>query len=905
MRVAAFRWDYNGVRMALTSGKKLGPYEIVSALGAGGMGEVYRAHDTRLGRDVAIKVLPADLSSNPDLKARFDREARAISALSHPHICHLYDVGSQDGTDYLVMELLEGESLQHRLDRGPLPLLQALQCAIQVAEALEKAHKSGIVHRDLKPGNVMLTRSGAKLLDFGLAKPVQGLGAMASGSVATMSRPLTQEGKIVGTFQYMAPEQVQGQEADARTDIFALGALLYEMVTGKRAFAGKTQISVMSAILEKEPEPISVVHPLTPHALDHVVQRALAKDPDERWQSVADLKAELKWISTADRAGRTPEAMIPHRSNRVVPALVAACVLLGLALFVSIVLLPKAAPAGIEVRASIPAPEKAEFLLMDDDAAGPVVISPDGTNIAFTARDDQGRTKLWVRALNGGEAHPLTGTEQGTYPFWSPDSKWLGFFANGKLKKAPMETGPVLDLADAPRGRGGSWGSRNIILFAPEPSTTIFAISANGGGSPRPVTAIDRAIHSTHRWPVWLADGKRFLYFASSHGNAGANEHNGIYLASLDGTPAHMLIPTDSNAVIAPGYLLYVQSDILMAVPFNEGRGELNGDAAPVAQDISHNPGTWRSAVDVSRNGILVYQAGNNAKPSELLWLAPGNKSSTRAAERDNYRDLRLSPDGRKLAVTIGAPHAELWIYDLTRNVKTRLTFSDNAFVSTSAWAPDGKRVAFSIVGSSGTRMFTKEAGGSGKQEQLTSEGTILDTVDDWSNDGQYLLYHAAAPPAPLSLYALPMKDGSKPIKFLSASPFPIVQARFSPNGKWVAYLSPESGSIEAYVTSFPEANGKWQISADGAVTVRWILNGQALLYERGDGTILKVPFAAHGNNADIGAGQPYLIAHPRATTYYNSWEVAADGRIIANTDIGGTAHTISLVMNWTAGLKK
>jgi Tol biopolymer transport system component len=885
--------------MPLTSGTKLGPYEIQSPLGEGGMGEVYRARDTRLDRTVAVKVLPTHLTSNPDLKQRFDREARAISSLNHPHICHLYDVGSQNGTDFLVMEYMEGETLADRLQKSPLPLEQVLKVGIEIADALDKAHRAGIVHRDLKPGNIMLTNSGAKLLDFGLAKPVQGLGTMASGSVATMSRPLTQEGKIVGTFQYMAPEQVEGQEADARTDIFALGAVLYEMLTGKRAFAGKTQISVMSAILEKEPEPISAVQPLSPQALDHVVQRALAKNPEERWQSAADLKVELKWIATA---GRPPKPTKYRTSNRAVPVLAVACVLLIAALVAIIFFLPKT-PA-IQVRASIPSPDKTDFLLMDDDAAGPVVISPDGANIAFTARDDQGRARLWVRALNGGETRPLSGTEQGTYPFWSPDGKWLGFFANGKLKKAPIETGPILDLADAPRGRGGSWGASNLILFAPEPSTTIFVVPASGGTA-RPVTTIDRAIHSTHRWPVWLADGNRFLYLASSHGNAGANERNGIYLASLDGKPPHMLMPADSNAVVAPGYLLYVQSGILMTVPFNERSGELSGDPAPVAQDVSHNPGTWRSAVDVSHNGILVYQSGNNAKPSELHWLTPGNKPAARAGDRDNYRDLRLSPDGRKLAATIGAPHAELWILDLTRGVKTRLTFSDNAFVSTAAWSPDGSHLAFSVVGSSGPRMYLKEAGGSGTQAQLNSEGTILETVDDWSKDGQYLLYHAAALPAPLCLYVLPMKGEHKPKKFLCESPFPIVQARFSPDGKWVAYLSPESGSIEAYVTSFPEANGKWQISADGAVTVRWAPSGQAVLYERGDGMILKVPFAAHGHDVEIGAVQSYLMAHPRATTYYDSWDVASDGRIIANTDIGETTHAIDVVVNWTAGLKK
>jgi Tol biopolymer transport system component len=887
--------------VALTSGTKLGPYEIVSALGAGGMGEVYRARDTRLGRDVAIKVLPEDLSSNPDLKARFEREARAVSALSHPHICHLYDIGSQDGTDYLVMELLEGEMLDRRLEKGPLPLTLALQVGVEIAEALEKAHKNGIVHRDLKPGNVMLTKSGAKLLDFGLAKPVQGLGTMASDAVATMSRPLTREGGIVGTFQYMAPEQVQGQEADARTDIFALGAVLYEMLTGKRAFTGKSQISVMSAILEKEPQAVSTVQPLTPPALEHVIQRALTKDPEERWQSAADVKAELKWIAAAGR----PAEAAKRKRNRMVPALAAACILLIGALALTIFFRPAPTSPAVEVRASIPAPEKTDFLLMDDDAAGPVVISPDGTNLAFTARDDQGRPRLWIRALSGGESRPLSGTEGGTYPFWSPDSKWLGFFANGKLRKAPIGTGPVLELADAARARGGSWGTNNMILFAPEPTSPILMVSASGG-TPKPVTAINRELHTTHRWPTWLTDGNRFLYLASSHGNPAANEHNGVYLASLDGKKERMLMPSDSNAVVASGYLLYVQNDILMAVPFNERSGEVNGDPAPLAQDVSHNPGTWRSAVDVSRSGVLVYQTGNSAKPSELLWLAPGSKAATRAAEsNDNYRELRLSPDGHKLAVTIGSPHSELWIYDLTRGVKTRLTFSNLGFVSTAAWAPDGGHVAFSEVGSGGSKIYVKEAGGSGQQEEMTSLGTILNTVDDWSKDGQYLLYHAAAPPLPISLYVLPLKGEHRPKLFLTSAPFPILEAQFSPDGKWVAYLSSESGGVEAYVTSFPDASGKWLISADGAHALRWSANGQALLYERMDGNIVKVPFAARGKSAEIGAAQPYLNSRPRPTSYGEAWDVAADGRAIVNTDIGESTHAINVVVNWTAGLKK
>jgi len=891
--------------MQLSSGKKLGPYEIVSMLGAGGMGEVYRARDTRLGRDIAIKILAGHLSCNPDLKARFEREARAISALSHPHICHLYDIGSQDGTDYLVMELLEGQPLNRRLEKGPLPIPQALQCGIEIAEALEKAHKCGIVHRDLKPGNVMLTKAGAKLLDFGLAKPVEGLGPLASGSAATMSRPLTQEGKIIGTFQYMAPEQIQGQEADPRTDIFALGAVLYEMFTGQRAFAGKSQISVMSAILEKEPDPVSAIQPLTPSALDHVIQRALAKDPEERWQSAADVKAELKWIAGAGKPGEGPK----RTQSRIVPVLAAICGLLLAALVVTIFFPRSTAPA-IEVRASIPAPEKTDFLLMDDDAAGPVVISPDGMNIAFSARDDQGRPRLWVRAVNGGETRPLNGTEGGTYPFWSPDGKWLSFFASGKLKKVPIETGSVLELADALRGRGGSWGVNNMILFAPEPTDSIFIVPATGGTA-RPITNLNREMHTTHRWPVWLADGKHFLYLATTHGNPTANQSNGIYLGSLDGQKEdgqkeRMVLPTDSNAAVAPGYLLYVQSGTLMAVPFDERTGQLKGDPTPVAQDVSHNPGTWRSAFDVSHDGILVYQSGNSEKPSDLLWLGPGNKAAVRAVEsRNTYRDLRLSPDGHKVAVTIGAPHTELWICDLTRGVRSRLTFTNAGFVTKVAWSPDGNRIALSEVGNTGAKIYVEEASGSGKQEDLTPAGMIVNVVDDWSKDGQYLLFHAAVQGGALSLYVLPLNGERKPRLFLSATPFPIMQARFSPDGKWVAYLSPENGSFQAYVTTFPEANGKWQVAAETAVSVRWFPDGKALLYEKTDGTIMKAPFVARGKSAEIGVPQPYVKAQPRTTTYGNSWDIASDGRLLVNTDIGETIHAINVVVNWTAGLKK
>ncbi len=894
--------------MALTSGTKLGPHEIQSPLGAGGMGEVYRARDTRLGRDVAIKVLPSHLSCNPELKTRFEREARAISALSHPHICHLYDIGSQDGTDYLVMELLEGESVAERLRKGPLPLKQALEYGIEIAEALEKAHKNGIVHRDLKPGNVMLTKSGAKLLDFGLAKPAPSIAGSASESMATMSRALTGEGTIVGTYQYMAPEQVQGHEADPRTDLFAFGTMLYEMVTGKRAFTGKSQISVMSAILEKEPEPLSAVQPLTPPALDHVIRRALAKDPDDRWQSAADLKAELKWIAEAGSQAGAPKV---GTAKKKVTLLASVCVLLILALAAAGYLLLRAPVPALELRASIPAPPNTTFRLLDDDAAGPAVISPDGTHIAFVAGDDKHNRQVWVRALNGGDARSLLGTEQGSYPFWSPDGKWLGFFASGKLKKVPTEAGPVLELADATRPRGASWGPDNVILFTPFTQTGIYSVPA-AGGAIRQITTIDTSVHTTHRWPVWLADGKRFLYLATNHGNPAASGHNGIYVASVDGKENRMLMPADSNVEVAPGYLLYSQNETLMAQPFDEQRAELKGDPVAVAQNVVHNPGTWRGAFDVSRNGVLVYQAGSSAQASELLWLAPGKAPAKAAESVDSYSLLRLSPDGHKLAVTIGTRNSELWIYDLGRDVKTRFTFSSGmASIGTAVWSPDGKRVAFSQTSrrvGGGSDIYVKDAGGTGDPKLLvsTSSSGTFSSITDWSRDGRYLMYRALSANSPSAFYVVATDSEQKPKLFLTGSSvFSVFDGTFSPDGQWVAYVSNENGRTEIYVTSFPDAKGKWQISTDGGYYVCWSRDGRTIFYEKSGGTIMKVPFAARGNDVEIGTPQTYVSAKIMPTRLGGSWDVAPDGRIIANVPLGEEPRDINVVMNWTVGLKK
>jgi Tol biopolymer transport system component len=870
------------------------------------MGEVYRARDTRLNRDVAIKVLPEHLSSSTELKARFDRESKAISSLQHPHICVLHDVGFHEGIAYLVMELLEGETLAQRMARKPPSQDEALRIAVEIAGALDKAHRKGIAHRDLKPANIMLTSAGAKLMDFGLAKAAAFAAAADDGIPAfsaTMTNadsPITLAGTVVGTVQYMSPEQIQGKEADTRSDIFAFGAVLYEMLTGKRAFEGKTNLSVASAILEKEPEPISKLQPLTPIVLDHVVQRALAKDPAQRWQSAADLKSELEWIrSTKDKA-ETTKGTTPSRLRW----LVAGCGLLAVALALALVYtLWSLRNAGQQIHAYLPTPPNAKLLLLDDDAAGPAVISPDGSRVAFTATEPDGKRQLWVRALGGNDAKPVPGTEEALYPFWSPDSKWLGFFSEAKMKRVPVDGGAALDIADVSRPRGGSWNANNEIVFAPGTNGPIFVVPATGG-TPKAVTQVDVTVHSTHRWPMWLPDGKRFLFLASNHGSPAASARNGIYVASLDGKQIHMVTPGQSNVALAAGYLLLTQNDTLTAQLFDERRAEVHGDPVPLAQSVVYNLATWRGAFDVSQNGTLIYQAGSSLRNSSLLWQRPGTEVSMKAVENlDQYRNLRLSLAGDRVAVTISSPASDLWVYDLKNGAKIRLTFTKGGYVSSAVWSPDGKKIAFSDVSGNEPHIYVKDATGLGQQELLLTGklGESQTIVDDWSNDGRYILYTVQRN----ALWLLPVNGDHRPKQFRSNAPSTILGGRFSPDGRWVAYLSNESGRQEAYVTSFPEDSGQWQVSSEGAVDVHWSRDGRAILCERFDGVIIRVPFTVQGKDLEMSQSQSYVKIAPFRTRYGNAWDIAADGRVIVNTASAQEDVAINVVTNWLAGLKK
>ena len=593
----------------LESGSKLGPYEILAPLGAGGMGEVYRARDTRLDRTVAIKVLPAELSANLERRQRFEREARIISSLNHPHICALYDVGHQEGVDYLVLEYLEGESLASRLERGPMPIEQVLCFGIEIADALDKAHRQGVTHRDLKPGNIMLTRHRAKLLDFGLAKvlPQPALLQQPSPSPAapTASLALTAEGTLVGTFHYMAPEQFEGREADARSDIFALGAVLYEMATGRQAFEGKTAASVMAAILEREPQPITATRPLAPPALDRLVETCLAKDPEERWQTAHDVKLQLQWLAEAGSQAAVPVPVTIRQRTREYTAWTAAAVALVAALLLAVVYFRRPPPEAARVlRSSLLPPPNFSFEPYN------FTVSPDGTRLAFVAVGPDGTNTLWVRALSAPEAQQLNGTEWASFPFWSPDSRRVGFFAQDKLKTVDITGGAIEILCEAPIGRGGTWSRDGTIIFAPSIAGPLYRISASGA-VPTPVTRIPRpGSGQSHRWPSFLPDGKHFLYFVDFSAPEDP-QRNGIYVGSLDSGEPKLISPELSgNVAYASGNLLYVRNTSLIAQPFSLDRLETSGPPVAIAQqEVEKEPNFSQSGFSASENGVLIFQS--------------------------------------------------------------------------------------------------------------------------------------------------------------------------------------------------------------------------------------------------------------------------------------------------------
>ena len=877
--------------MTLNPGTRLGPYEIIAPLGAGGMGEVYRARDTRLDRTVAIKILPAHLSAAPESRARLEREARTISSLNHPNICVLHDVGHTEGIDYLVMEHLEGETLAERLARGPLPLPEALKLGIQIADALDRAHKSGIVHRDLKPGNIMLTKGGAKLLDFGLARP--GLaGAPADLTQSpTLSRPLTAEGAIVGTFQYMAPEQLEGKDADARTDLFAFGAVLYEAISGRRAFEGKSQASLIAAILDREPPPLATLVPVLPPALDRVIRTCLVKDPDQRWQNAADLRRELTWIAENKEAPAKPQ-----RAWMRSPLVLAGA---GLGIVLGILagysMGSRHTPAKTSQLAALTIPPPRQWRMGGNDGPAEVALSPDGKSLAFVATDSAGVYHVCVRQLSDLEARPIPGTESGRLPFWSPDSRSLGFFARGKLMKSDLGGGSPVVLADAPDSRGGAWSPRGVIVFAPNRQGGLWRVS-DTGGTPIEITHLAASRQEFgHRYPQFLPDGKRFLYVGVRNGG----DHT-TWLGSLDGTPAREIRRGYSTSVYAdPGYLLFkAKDDVLLAQRFDLTKGAVIGDPLQIARDcVSQNIGYPNVTAD--SRGTLVAQLRMEFR-ARLEWRDREGKLLGSGGIYDMVGVLALSPDGKRV-VTNGPRGYDLWLTDLEQRVPRRLTFN-NEFVSSMVWSPDGTQVLYSVqMQSTNYQARLKNIGG-GQEDTLVYRGPgLFSTPTTWSQDGKWAVISRSDSTGNQDLWLVPMKGGGSPRPYLQ-TPFTEDFAQISPDGHWLIYVSNESGHNEVYVGSFPEARAKYQISNNGGSAGFWNPNGRELYYTDANSSLFAVPVAEGGG---FDPGVPRRLFRVPADT--NTLAMTPDGNrfLLAVLDESTESSSLEVILNWPELLAK
>jgi Tol biopolymer transport system component len=885
--------------MPLFPGTHLGPYEITGPLGSGGMGEVYRARDTRLDRTVAIKILPAQFSADPVRKQRFEREAKTISCLNHPHICVLHDVGNQDGIDYLVMECVEGETLAKRLEKGPLPLEQVLRYGAQIADALDKAHHSGVVHRDLKPGNIMLTPSGTKLLDFGLAKS-----AMAPTSVATLTAaatqttPMTQEGTIVGTFQYMSPEQVEGKELDGRSDIFSLGAVLYETLTGQRAFQGKSQLSVASAILEKEPAPISTVKPLTPPALDHAIKKCMAKLPDERWQSASDLASELKWITEAgSQLMALPAAAAKGIRARWLVLLWGIVSLLLAAIAGVAIWNLKPSPPGPVSRTVITLPPGQRLAGLDQPA---VALSSDGTHLAYVAIQG-GTQQLFLRAMDSLEARPIPGTEGATGPFFSPDGQWLGFFAGQKLKKISVSGGSPITLSDVPFPLGASWDSRGMIAFAPSVGSPLKQVP-DAGGALQPLTRLEKG-EIAHRWPEFLPDGKAMLFTAGPTSINWTNAQVAVHSVNT-GEQRNLIQGGTQPHYAASGHLVYAQGGSLMAVPFDPKHLAVAGAAVPVVEGILQSTTSGAAQYSISATGSLVYVSGGvQATQHRFVWVNRNGAEQAVAAPVRAYVFPRLSPDGRRVAVTIQGQEVQLWLYDLSRETLTRFAF-EGKFNTNPVWTPDGKRIAFNSNKEGPINLFWQLADGTGGLERLTTS-EYLHFPMSLSPNGQVLAFVEVNPTTGYDIWMLGLGD-RKAQPFLR-TPFNESVPQFSPDGRRLAYVSNESGRWEIYVQPYPGSGGKWQISTEGGTEPVWNHNGRELFYRSGD----KMMAVEIATQPSFTAGKPRVLFEgryePPPGTSPN-YDVSPDGQrflMLKPSEQEQSATQINVVLNWFEELKR
>ncbi|HEV8367882.1 MAG TPA: protein kinase [Pyrinomonadaceae bacterium] len=886
--------------MTLAAGTKLGRYEIRSKIGEGGMGEVYLARDTQLGRDVAVKVLPLMYSDDTDRLHRFEQEACAASALNHPNILSIYDVGTHEGSPYVVSELLQGQTLRQRISGTSLPQRKAIDYALETARGLAAAHEKGIVHRDLKPDNLFITNDGrVKILDFGLAKLTGAGNTELSQTSIPTRRVETDPGKVMGTVGYMSPEQLKGRQVDHRSDIFSFGAILYEMLSGRRAFHGESAAETMSAILREDPPDLSETNQRISPALERLVHRCLEKNPEERFHSASDLAFALEALSgSAPTSAQTAvvSAITARKLTRreLIFASVAVLAIAALVVVLAFSYLRRTPTEARPVRLLINPPEKTGF--------GPFAISPDGLRLAFVTTDESGKTILWVRPLDSITAQPLPGTEEATLPFWSPDSRFIGFFAGGKLKKVEVSGGTVQTLCNAVVPRGGTWNRDGVILFAPTPNEPIFQVSA-AGGAPTPLTKLDPSHQeSSHRWPYFLPDGRHFLYAIN-----GGPQSQGIYVRSLDAKENRRLLDTPNSVVAyaAPGFLLFRRESTLMAQAFDADKLQLSGESFPVAEQVGYDVASFQTFFSVSETGILVYSGGSYGN-SQLIWVDRAGKEIGSLGGPGNFIRPWLSPDGKRVAVDGVDPQGnrDIWLLDLATGQPTRFTF-DPATELFSVWSPDGTRIIFSSDKEGPRQIYQKPATGAGKQELLVKSDDNK-FPSDWSADGRFILYTVNDPKTKLDIWVLPLFGDQKPFPFLQTEANER-NAKFSPDGRWIGYTSDESGINQIYVQTFPASGGKWQVSTNGAYFLAWRRDGTELFYVAIDRKMMTVNVKAEGANFKSGQPTPLFDMHvPSFNAAVTQFAVAPDGQrfLVSNTVGGLNTGPITVVLNWTADLK-
>jgi eukaryotic-like serine/threonine-protein kinase len=943
----------------LSSGTKVGAYEVIGAIGAGGMGEVYRARDTRLGRDVALKVLPEAFARDAERLARFRREAQVLASLNHPNIAAIYGFEESGSTHALVMELVEGPTLAEKISGalnaggganadlkvaatkniqsevsraglkaaptehpfgGAIAIDEALPMAKQICEALEYAHERGIVHRDLKPANIKLASNdkiaqsdAVKILDFGLAKALEGDPAsMDISSSPTITRMATQAGIILGTAAYMSPEQAKGKSVDRRTDIWAFGCVLYEMLTGKMAFTGETATDTLAAVIRAEPE-WTLLPANMPTRLRELLQRCLKKDARQRLQSVGDARITLEEIlsgaatqsESAPSSGINASLQIPAPSPRwrsALPWAIVALLVIVLAAFV-VTDLTRKPPEEDAFVSQIPPPKGAQFMLAGG-AGGAPVISPDGREIAFVAAESSGQPKLWVQALDSETAQPLAGTDGAAYPFWSADSRSIGYFAHGMMNRIDASGGPPESIAPASFGRGASWGKNGIILYSPTQVAGLYSVPASGG-TPRELTFINKSGSTSDRWPQFLPDGKHFLFYSE------VPTHYGTYVGSLAGSKPTLLIRGNSNAIYSPpGYLLFIQQGTLMAQQFDAKSLQLMGEAKPIAVNVPHLSTMSLGEFSVSQTGILTYaQGGSEAGLRQLVWYDRNGKQVGPASPPGGYFTLALSPDGKQVALTEQSPgqaDVDVWVYDLARGTNTKLTFGTVDVQP--AWSPDGKMIAFlAIPQGSIYHLYEKASDGSGDVKTL-----LADDADEnwpvWTPDGRDLVFtRYGTVGTHRSIWALPLDGVGKPFAVMQNPQFDIDEPAVSPNGKWVAYVSSQSGQFEVYISPFLQGSGLWQVSSGGGEMPEWEPDGKELFYVSPDHKIMSAEISEHGSAIAIGKATALFTVDLAGTPGGRTYAVGPRGqKFLAITSVEGTGpEGVTLVVNWPALVKR